>query len=72
MIFVIIICILYAADMIFDFIPKYVSRSKSANAFYIVILILTFTIDILYGVGVQILSPAKLIQMFIQTVFHLK
>lgn len=61
--------ILYIVIIIFDVIPFIKNKDKKVLYIYMPILLVTLTINILYGFGVKIPSPIKPISEILTKIF---
>jgi uncharacterized protein with PQ loop repeat len=69
-----IVLLLFAGVVAFDFVPqiKQAGGSKKTSAVYIVFLIVSFTVLLLYSFGVEVPSPAVPIKNIVGALFGVK
>ena len=68
-----IICIfLYGGILTFDLLPLFKRKDKKAVSIYISIFVFTLIVNIFYGLGFNIPSPAGPIADFINSLLKLK
>lgn len=69
MIFILICTVLYVLIFIFDIIPQIRAKRKKSLAVYLPVFFFTLTINVLYGLGFTIPSPAVPIKALVDRIF---
>lgn len=72
MAYLIISLFLYTGVLIFDIMPLIKKNSGRFMLIYLPVFLLTLTINVLYGLGVNIPSPADPIKDIVSSIFGLK
>jgi hypothetical protein len=70
--YIVITLFLYAGVFVFDFIPLLKKKNGKVILIYLPIFLLTLAMNILYGLGFDIPSPADPIKNLVSSIFGLK
>ena len=67
----IIFVILYLILIPFDLIPAFRKKEKRVLFFSIPVYVLTFTLDVMFGFGANLIDPNRALADLISSIFHI-
>jgi uncharacterized membrane protein len=67
-----IVTALYAAVIVFDFRRHVMKKPKGEKALYLMLMAVSFSVMMLYALGVTVPSPAKPIGQAVEALFHVQ
>ncbi len=68
--YILICLVLYLFVFLLDMMPALKKKNIKLTAIYIVVFVTTLTVNLLYGLGIHIPSPAPPIVHLIQSIFR--